>query len=381
MQVSGGDVVVVGAGLIGLAIAFELAERGASVRVYDRAEPGRGASWAGAGMLAPHSERLEDEAMLGIGASSLAQYPGFVERVRAASGMDSRLHLDGIVHTAFDSDRLEDLRGIERALHARGVACDLLDRRLVLAAEPALSPGVLGGLVVHGEGWVDNRRLGRALTAACQARGVRMARSAEIAVECDSRRALGVRTSLGFVAASAVVNACGAWAAALEGVPPLCRPPVEPVKGQMLAIGAPDAFLRRTTWVPGAYLVPRGDGRLLVGATMERTGFDERVTAAGVHGLLAAALAAAPSLGSFTVTESWAGLRPGTPDGRPFIGPTALEGFFLATGHFRNGILLAPATARLVADAIEKGARHGLEAFGLARFGTEEAAAARMARS
>ena len=381
MNDRGGDVVVVGAGLIGLAIAFELSSRGASVRVYDRGEPGRGASWAGAGMLAPNSERLEDEALLSLATASLAQYPAFVERVRDASGIDACLRLNGVVHAAFEERRLEDLREHARDLLDRGIACEVLDRVSVLSAEPCLGSGVLGGLVVHGEGWVDNRRLGRALAAACTVRGVRIGHSASIGVECDSRRVLGVRTSAGFVAASAVVNACGAWAGQLAGVPEPCRPPVGPVKGQMLAVAAPVGFLRRATWVPGAYLVPRDGGRLLVGATVERAGFDERVTAAGLHDLLHAALAGAPSLGGFSVTESWAGLRPGTPDGRPFIGPTAVDGLFVAAGHFRNGILLAPATARLVADAIERGPiAEGLP-FLLARLGTEAAVPGRMVRT
>ncbi|MGB8908215.1 MAG: FAD-dependent oxidoreductase, partial [Candidatus Cybelea sp.] len=197
-------------------------------------------------------------------------------------------------------------------------------------------------------------------------------------VEFDARRLRGVRTDRGFVGARAVVNACGAWAAELPGVPPACVPPIRPVKGQMIALNVPSGFVRRATWVPGAYLVPRDDGRLLIGATVEATGFEDRVTAEGIHELLHAALEAAPALGSFTVTESWAGLRPATPDGLPILGPTPIEGFFLATGHYRNGILLAPVTARLIADTIETGRSTGLEPFSLGRLGTEEARAARM---
>ena len=126
------------------------------------------------------------------------------------------------------------------------------------------------------------------------------------------------------------------------------------MKGQMVALAVPVGFVQRATWVPGAYLVPRDDGRLLIGATVESVGFDERVTAQGVHELLHAALGAAPALAGFSITESWAGIRPGTPDGLPLLGPTPIDGYFLASGHYRNGILLAPATARLIADAIEK---------------------------
>ncbi|HZV76379.1 MAG TPA: glycine oxidase ThiO [Candidatus Babeliales bacterium] len=383
-----GDVIVVGAGLIGLSIAFELAERGAAVRVYDRAEPARAASWAGAGMLAPYTERITNEALLALCASSLAAYPAFAGRVLAASGIDPHLRIEGVFYAAFEDEGLDALRRHAEQLIARGVACEMLDRSRALAAEPWLGAALAGGLLKNGEGYVDNRRLGRALVAACEARRVRIEQSFRTQVECDSRRVLGVRTDRGFNGARAVVNACGAWASELPGVPHSCVPPIEPIKGQMIALNVPIGFVRRATWVPGAYLVPRDDGRLLIGATVESTGFDERVTAEGIHELLHAALAAAPSLGGFTMTESWAGVRPGTPDTLPCVGPTPIEGFFLATGHYRNGILLAPATACLIADAIEHNQTAALEPFSLGRFAvrktqddTEERALERMTRA
>jgi glycine oxidase len=207
---------------------------------------------------------------------------------------------------------------------------------------------------VECEGQIDNRRLGRALQAACAALAVAIDVDAgPVALEADARRALGVRTPAGFRPASAIVNATGAWAGELEGVPAEARVPVVPVKGQMLALAAPKGLVRGVLWVPGAYLVPRDDGRLLVGATVEDAGFDVRVTARGQRQLLDAALGALPSLGDSTISESWAGLRPGSPDGKPFVGATALGGYFVATGHYRNGILLTPATALAVADALE----------------------------
>ncbi|MGA8575950.1 MAG: glycine oxidase ThiO [Candidatus Cybelea sp.] len=373
MGAAGGDVVVVGAGLIGLSIAFELAERGASVRVYDRGEPARAASWAGAGLLAPYTERIADQALLALCTSSLAEYPAFVQRVLAASGIDAHLRLDGVFYAAFGESGVEALRGQAQALRVLGVGCETCDRAGSLAAEPWLSGRVAGGLLNKAEGYVDNRRLGRALAAACGERGARIEQSAGIAVESDARRVLGVRTDRGFVSARAVVNACGAWASQLGGVPQSCIPRVEPIKGEMIALAVPAGFVRRATWVPGVYLVPREDGRLLVGATVESAGFDERVTTRGLHELLHGALAAAPALAGFSVTESWAGLRPGTPDGLPYLGTTPIEGFYLATGHYRNGILLAPATARSIADAIETGAAAALEPFSIGRFGTEAA--------
>ncbi|HYL26519.1 MAG TPA: glycine oxidase ThiO [Candidatus Nitrosotalea sp.] len=372
-----GDVIVVGAGLIGLSIGFELAQRGASVRVYDRGEPARAASWAGAGMLAPYTERIGDEALLAFCASSLMEYPAFVQRISTASGVDANLHLNGVLYAAFSAAELERLREHAEWLRARGVECEMLDRASALLLEPWLGARLVGGLLKRAEGHVDNRRLGRALVAACEASGVTIERNDRLSVECDARRVLGVGTDRGFIPARAVVNACGAWASQLAGVPQSCVPPVMPVKGQMVALAVPAGLVRRATWVPNAYLVPRDDGRLLIGATVEPTATDERVTAGAINELLSAALAAAPSLGNFTPIESWTGLRPGTPDDLPVLGPAAVDGYFLATGHYRNGILLAPATARSIADAIEKGHAAELEPFSIARFSTEAALASR----
>jgi len=369
----GGDVAVVGGGLIGLSVALELAQRGAVVRVFDRGEPGRGASWAGAGMLAPYSEHTGDEELLALCARSLAAYPEFVQRVSAAAGVNVDLALDGIVEAAFDAEGLERLDALRRDLIAQGACCERLERRAVLIAEPSLGHHVAGGLLIHGQGCVDNRRLGRALLAACRRLDVAVHSAVgNLAVECDTRRVLGIRSDFGFAPAATVVNAAGAWAGQLAGVPSSALPSVSPVKGQMLALAAPVDFLRRPTWVPGAYLVPRPDGRLLVGATVEDAGFDERVTAGAIAALLSAALRAAPTLGAFTVTETWSGLRPGTPDGRPFIGPTALEGLIDATGHYRNGILLAPITAALVASFVETGDDEPLHAWSPLRMAANE---------
>jgi glycine oxidase len=354
---SGTGVAIVGAGIIGLSIAFELASRGASVRVYDTGEPARAASWAAAGMLAPLTEHLADAQMQALCEASLAMYPSFAQSVLEASGVDPHLRLNGIVHAAYSAERAAQLRERADALRAAGHAAEFLSREDVLRAEPALAKNVCGALLVHGEGQIDNRRLGRALTAACQARGVTIHTGIRnLTLEFDARRVLGVRTEVGYFAADAVINAAGAWSAQIAGVPLECVPEVRPVKGQMLALAIPPNFVRHTTWVPGAYLVPRADGRLLVGATAEEAD-DVRVTAAGMHSLLHAAIEAAPALRDFAVTESWAGLRPATPDERPYLGATAREGYFLATGHYRNGILLAPVTARRLAAAVLEGDR------------------------
>ncbi|MBV9272199.1 MAG: glycine oxidase ThiO [Candidatus Eremiobacteraeota bacterium] len=373
----GGDVAILGAGLIGLATAFELASRGATVRVFDTSsEPRRGASWAAAGMLAPRTEHLPDREMVDLCEKSLSLYPQFVDGLRENADIDPWLRLDGILSVAYDEEHADELQRHAGRLNADGIGVEFFDRSQTIAAEAALGKNAIASLLVHGEGQIDNRRLGRLLVAACQSRGVLIRTGLRtVEVQCDSRRVLGIRTDIGFSPAQWVVNATGAWAGNLAGVPSQCVPPVTPVKGEMLAIEVPPEFVRRTTWVPGAYLVPRADGRLLVGATVERMGFDTHTTARGVHALLDAALRAMPALADFGVGEIWAGLRPGTPDERPFLGATALGGYLLATGHYRNGVLLAPITARYLGEAIERSDFRTLAPFALARTGTKSPAA------
>ncbi|HMD02890.1 MAG TPA: glycine oxidase ThiO [Candidatus Baltobacteraceae bacterium] len=347
-------VVVVGAGLIGLGIACELAKRGAEVRLIDAGDPAKAASWAGAGMLAPFTENLGDAEFAAFCARSLALYPAFVADLRERSGVDPHLRLDGVVEAAFTPEDVARLRARVDALVERGVAARWLEAADARLAEPALSAGTLGAALIEDEGHVDNRRLGRALEAECRRLGVGFeTQSGPVALEADARRVLGVRTSTGFRAAEAVVNATGAWAGRLEGTPAHVRLPVRPVKGQMLALAAPRGLVRRVLWVPGAYLVPREDGRLLVGATSEEADFDIRVTARGLQSLLDPVLRALPALRDLTVSETWAGLRPGSHDGKPYLGSTSLSGYFVAAGHYRNGILLTPVTALTLADALE----------------------------
>jgi glycine oxidase len=304
------DVIVVGAGLIGLGIAYELAKRDLSVTVYDRDEPARAASWAGAGMLAPFSEATPDAAMLELCRDALALYPAYVAELRERTGVDARFRRDGTLHVALDRAQLAELAAHAETFRANGGDVSLLDRGDVLAREPLLAKDLAGALFVANEAQVDNRRLGRALLAACESLGVRFARVEGLALECDARRVRGVRTAHGFATAATVINAAGAWAGELPGVPDRARVPVRPVAGEMLALAVPRDAVRAVVWLGHRYLVPRGDGRLLIGATVEPRGLDARVTAAGMHDLLDAALAVAPALASFAVVETWAGCGP-----------------------------------------------------------------------
>jgi glycine oxidase len=361
-------IAVIGAGLIGLAIAYELRKRGADVGVLDAGEPMGGASWAGAGMLAPDTEALPSGALRAFCARSLGLYPEFVAALQEDGGVDARLRLDGILNVATSQDGVEDMRARAAALRDEGIAARWLPRSEALALEPAVAGSALGGLLVEREGQVDNRRLGRALRAACERIGVAVVeQQGRVQLEADGRRVRGLRIRDGFMPADVAINATGAWAGELAGVPEQARVPVYPVKGQMLALAMPRGLVRRVVWYPGGYAVPRDDGRLLVGATVEDAGIDVRVTAAGQRRLLDAALDALPALRDLAIVETWAGARPASPDGLPYVGATSVEGYFVASGHYRNGILLVPATAEAVADAVEGVERPDLAAFAPAR--------------
>lgn len=343
--------------------------------VYDRAEPARAASWAGAGMLAPFSEATPDAEFVALCRESLALYPAFVGELRERTGVDARLRRDGTLHVALDDVHFAALAASAATFQANGGTVMLLDRAGALAREPLVAKDCAGALLVANEAQVDNRRLGRALVAACEALGVRFERIDELALEADARRVRGLRTAYGFTSAPVVVNAAGAWAGELAGVPERARVPVRPIAGEMLALAVPPAAIHSLVWLGHRYLVPRDDGRLLVGATVEERGFDARVTAAGMHDLLSAALAVAPALADFAVVETWAGLRPGSHDGRPYLGATALDGYLVAGGHYRNGILLTPVTARSLAQLIVDGSCPELAPFAPTRVLTEAAAA------
>jgi glycine oxidase len=346
------DVVIVGAGLIGCGIAYELAKRGAMVTVYDRAEPARAASWAGAGMLAPYSEEVADPALLALCDASLRAYPAFVDDLRERTGVDAHLRHEGTLHVAYDDPSAAARRAQCTAFRRNGADASVLDRDATLAREPMLGGHVRGAVYVANEAHVDNRRLGRALVAACTDAGVRFERTTGVTLESDARRVRGIRTEHGFAATGTVVNAAGAWAGELAGVPDGARIAVRPVAGEMLALAVPKGFTRGLVWSQHVYLVPRDDGRLLIGATSLERDFDVRVTARGVQSLLEVALRIAPVLGTFALVETWAGLRPASHDGRPYLGRTAIDGYFVAAGHYRNGILLTPVTAQALAAVI-----------------------------
>lgn len=365
-----GDVVVVGGGVIGLSVARGLALAGATTTIVDPGEEPHRSTWAAGGMLAPLGEAPEVGAFLDFALESLALYPDFVAEVEAASGLDTRLRLNGkllAACSAEDAARLEARRAWQVEA---GHAVEWLDGEDMRRLEPALSVDVRGGLLLPGNGRIDNRTLQRALERAAEAVGVRRAVGSVVTIDSRNGSVEGVTLADGTgVAADRVVLCAGAWSGALEGIPPL---PVRPVKGQMLALAAPGRPLDRVVAAPGAYLIPReteGGPVIVVGATQEEAGFDLAVNVAGQRSLEEGARAVVPQLAEAEVVERWAGLRPGTPDGLPVLGPSPeLEGLVYATGHFRNGILLAPATARAVEEWLTGHVPPGTAAFTPDRF-------------
>ncbi len=348
------DVIVVGAGVIGLACAWRAAERGLSVVVLERRRPGGGASNVAAGMLAPVGEATwGEDRLLGLAIGSHRLWPRFASDLAAATGGDPGYLELGALHVALDRDEAAELRRRHELMAAHDLGADWLLPSACRELEPGLGP-VAGGVHAAHESAVDPRALNDCLVAALDAVGatVEIAEVTEALIE-DGRLA-GVRTAEGRERrAAAVVLAAGAWSAA-DWLPPEARPPVRPVKGQILTLEGPAAEppCERILVTERVYIVPRRDGRLIVGATVEEQGFDTRVTAGGVHELLREAYRALPEIAELEFVEATAGLRPTTPDNLPLIGPGAIEGLVLATGHFRNGILLAPLTAERIASLL-----------------------------
>lgn len=351
------DVAVVGAGAVGMSIAWRAASSGATVRMVDPT-PGRGSSWAAAGMLAPVTEvHYGEETLLALNLDSRERWPSFAAELEETSARPSGYRECGTVVVARDRDDVAVLQELSTFQRRLGLTVERLGSREVRRLEPGLAPGVRAGLLVPDDHQVDNRSLVVALRAACRRAGV-----GEITRPARSLRRRG-DTVTGVVledgetlSCGAVVLAAGAWSARLGGLPP-GSVPIRPVKGQLLHLRGPSDYPLATRNVRGldVYLVPRGDGRVAVGATVEERGYDSSVTAGAVLDLLRDAFELLPGITELTLVETVAGLRPGTPDNAPLIGPGALEGLVLATGHYRNGILLTPITADAVCQYLMSG--------------------------
>jgi glycine oxidase len=347
------DIIVVGAGIIGCAVAHELARRGASVKIVDDRPVGMGATQASAGILAPYIEADAGGPLLELTVRSLDLFDGFIARVSAESGAAISYRRTGTLDVALSDDEMRALTGTAAALAKRDVPARLLDAAGVRAAEPQIDEGAVGGLLIETHGFVAAGDLTRALAVAARRAGAQVIEQSRVRRIASRDGKVVVDTDRGSLHGDAVVVAAGSWSGgiAIEGV--TAHAPVRPVRGQLLSLGWVGTPLRRVTWSRRCYLVPWEDGTVLVGATVEEAGFDERATVAGVHDLLDAACGVVPHARAAGFRGARVGLRPATTDGLPIVGASqAVPNLMYASGHFRNGVLLAPLTARLVADAM-----------------------------
>ncbi len=352
------DVAVVGAGVVGLAVGWRSAQRGLRVIVLERGEaPGAGTSRVAAGMLAPISETISTELpLMRLGLASVRAYPDFVQELSDASGVDPGYLRCGTLLAARDADEAESLVRELELRSSLGLAVRRLRSSEARRLEPALAPTLRLALEISDDHAIDPRKLTAALSVAVAGAGGELrceAGVAEIAV--SNGRVTGVLLDQRErIDADNVVVAAGAWTEALRGLPAEARVPIHPVKGQILRLHDPSGpgLLTHVLRMTGGYLVPRGDGRYVLGATMEERGFDTTVTAGAAFELLRNAFELLPSVTELVIDELSAGLRPATPDNAPAIGPGSIPGLHWAVGHYRHGILLTPITAELVVDAL-----------------------------
>jgi glycine oxidase len=372
------DVAIVGAGAIGCSIARELAGGGTDVIVVERDSPGRRATWAAAGMLSPLGEALSGGPFLELADESLNRFAAFAQAMRDETGIDVEYRTTGKLHVSV-GDADDELSAIAAAPAAARFDVKRIDGDAARRLEPVLSESVTSALLVGRDHRVNNRLLAQALLASATTAGAAFRTANPVAsVVLRAGAVAGIRLASGEqIEAKHVVLAAGAWSGQIEGLPRDL--PIRPVKGQMFAVDGRgrsharpiEPLLRRVVFSRGCYIIPRDDGRLLVGATVEDVGFRKGPTPRGIAGLMAAASAVMPLIQDLPLVETWAGFRPATPDGMPVIGPDPeLPGLIYATGHYRNGILLAPITAECVA-AVVKGSTPpvALEPFGVGRFG------------
>jgi glycine oxidase len=345
------DAAIAGGGVIGGAIAMELARAGLRVAVFDRQQPGQEASWASAGILSPAPENPGMIAMVQMGKASISLYPEFVAQVEEISGKGTGFRPKGTLEALFSHDTKAELSTIIAVHHGLGLKAEPLRAEDARELEPALSEEVEAAVLRPEEASIDNRALTAAVLDAAQRSGTEIfPGNGAKAIWREGNCCKGLVLQNERVEANWTIIAAGCFSAAIEGIAPYA--PVRPAKGQMAALRADDLKIERVLWSEKIYLVPRNDGRILVGATVEHAGFDKRVTAGGMEKILSAAIELAPGLKNARIEETWAGLRPDSPDHMPILGPTGIDGLVMATGHFRSGILLTPITARLIREWI-----------------------------
>lgn len=347
------DVAIVGAGLIGVAAALELRTRGLSVIVLDRQEPGREASSAAAGMLAPSPDDLSSLPLVPLAQASIKLYPEFVAHIEQASGKATGFAQKGTLEVFFGSDGESERDRFVAERKRIGIAVETLSIHQAREMEPSLAPEAVAAAWLFEEAIVNPRLLIDAAVSAAKADGAQiLANCAVTGLVCEANRCTGVVTRNGPISAGCVVIAAGSVSGAI-GDEIASYAPTIPVRGQMLALRTTaetsgSVALRHVIRSANGYLVPHEDGRIVAGSTLENGEREKVVTPGGIQKILSAAIELVPALKSAQIVETWAGVRPGTPDGLPILGPTDIQGLVIATGHYRNGILLAPITAKFV---------------------------------
>jgi len=345
------DVAIAGGGVIGGSIALELARAGLRVGVFDRQQPGQEASWASAGIISPAPENPGQIATVDLAKQSAAMYPDFVAQVEELSGKRTGYRPKGTLQALFSRDAREELSTVIAVYHGLGLKAEPLRADDARELEPALSEEIEAAVLRPDEASIDNRALTAAVLEAAQHSGAEFFPSSGVkGIWREGNACRGVSLQDEKVEAKWTVIAAGCFSGTIEGAAAFA--PVRPAKGQMASLRADDLKMERVLWSEKIYLVPRNDGRILAGATVEYAGFDKRVTAGGIERVLGAAIELAPGLKNARIEETWAGLRPDSQDHLPILGPTDVEGLVMATGHFRSGILLTPITARLIREWI-----------------------------
>lgn len=367
------NVAIIGGGVCGLGIGWQLAAAGCPVDVFDRGHAGRGASWAAAGMLAARAEAEPcEERLLDLNLQSQALWPAFASELETAAGMAIGYRDEGTLIVALDRDDAAALRFTFDLQKRFGLDVEWLSGRAARRREPFLSPTVTAAVLSLGDHQVDNRLVVEALKAAFLKAGGRLHENAAVeGIDIAGGRVQGIQVGGTLRKATFVVNAAGAWSRDLGGLPDALRPPVRPLKGQMLALRMDPAapLLTHVLWAPGIYAVPRRSGRLLIGATVEEKGFDADLTAGGILNLLRETWEVLPGIEELPIDEMWVGHRPTSRDDAPILGPTSVEGLVMATGHHRNGILLTPMTASAISRYILRGeVDDAIRPFGIDRF-------------
>ena len=366
------DVAVIGAGVIGLSIAWRLARRGLSVAAFDRAGAGEGTSGAATGMLAAAAELEPGGAdLLALALASQRAWPDFRNAVEADAGLSIDYRDHGTLVVALARDEVERLRFRYDLQQRFGLATRWLGGAEARSLEPGLRPSVVAGISCPGDHQVDPACVMAALRRAFEARGGQLfVHCAVTALDMSAGRVSGVVTPGGLCRATTVILAAGAWTASSGLLPPAIDVPVRPLKGQALALRPAMPALTHVVWTEQIHLAPKGDGRLIVGATMEECGFDDAVTAGGVYALLEGARRVLPAMEDMPIDKIWSGFRPTSSDDAPILDADAVGGLVIATGHHRNGFLLAPITAHAIEDLVTTGTMPRVATpFGLARFG------------